>query len=390
MSRICYVRHKYYPNATPTRRNAEAAVAAGWDADVICLNNREYKRRETVNGVNVYRLPVDHRRASKLRYIFEYSAFFILAALQLSWLSLIRRYKVIQVDNMPDFLVFTALVPKLLGAKIELQILDHSPEVFMDGFRVGDKHPIVRCLRLLEKASAVWSDHVTVTQGASKKILVNMGVRPDKISVILNVPDEATFRKPEAAGSGNGRFRIMTHGRIVERYCIDTLVKAVPHILKEIPNLEVKIVGDGEGLPALKKLSGQLGVDGFVSYTGWLDAAEIPSHIAEADVCVVVIPAGANPAMPNKLFEYSALGKPAVVTSIPTIKQYYTPETVMYYQPGDEKDLARCVVALYRDPERRRRLGTGAADVYEKYRWNKTRGNYTGMLSGLLKEGAAS
>ena len=44
-------------------------------------------------------------------------------------LHLKHAYDVIHVHNMPDFLVFSALFPKLLGAKVILEVQDVSPEL---------------------------------------------------------------------------------------------------------------------------------------------------------------------------------------------------------------------------------------------------------------------
>ncbi|MFA5309038.1 MAG: glycosyltransferase family 4 protein [Dehalococcoidales bacterium] len=388
MKRILIIRHKNYPTAVPTRRNAETLAANGYAVDIVCLRDKGEQRRENVRGVNVYRLPVMHKRQGFRRYIFEYCAFFFLAFWQVTWLSLIKKYRVIQIDNMPDFLVFTALFSKLRGTKVILQILDHTPEVFIDGFKASPKHPAVRVMRLLEKASIWFANHVLVTQSTSKDMLVSRGVPEAKISVVLNVPDENVFKSVPPSSNGNGHFRLMTHARIVDRYGLDTLINTVPLLKGEIPNLEVKIVGDGEGLPRLKELTDKLGVNDYVKFTGWVNADEIPGHIAQADVCLVVIPAGANPAMPNKLFEYSALGKPSVVTSIPSIKPYYDDNAVAYYNAGDTADLARCIIELYKDPDRRAAMAASSSAVYQKYRWGNMKHEYLNAIERLINRGA--
>src|SRR5688572_8324413 len=115
----CIVRHAYYPD-THVRRDAETLARMGWDVSVVVLTRPGQPRRETLNGVRVYRLPVRHVRGSALRYFWEYIAFLTLAFLTLSALHLRRRLQVVEVDNMPDVLVFSALLPKLTGARILL------------------------------------------------------------------------------------------------------------------------------------------------------------------------------------------------------------------------------------------------------------------------------
>jgi glycosyltransferase involved in cell wall biosynthesis len=387
MKRICIVRHKYYPRGVPTRRNAETLVANGFTVDVISLRNKGEKSREVVRGVNVYRLPVMHKREGLRRYVFEYCAFFFLAFWQVTWLSLIKKYQVIQIDNLPDFLVFTALLAKLRGAKVILQVLDHTPEVLIDGFKVSPKHPAVRLMRVLQKASITFADHIIVTQSTSKAILMKLGVLETKISVVLNVPDENVFKSVSASVHHNGHFQLLFHGVIVDRFGVQTLIRTVPLIKDEIPNLEVKIVGDGEGVHPLKELADRLGVSEFIRFTGWVNPNEIPTHIAGADVCVVITPADTNPQMPNKLFEYSALGKPSAVPFTPTIKPYFDDNAVAYYTAGDERDLARCIIDLYKNPGKRARLAASSSTVYQKYRWDNMKYEYLNAFDKLINCG---
>ena len=54
----------YYPEDPRVRREAEALASAGHEVDVICLRRITESARETVNGVTIYRLPLDHQRGS--------------------------------------------------------------------------------------------------------------------------------------------------------------------------------------------------------------------------------------------------------------------------------------------------------------------------------------
>ena len=65
-----------------------------------------------------------------MRYLFEYGMFFCQAAMKVSVLHCRRRYRFVQVNTMPDFLVFAATIPKLLGAKVVLDLHEPAPELF--------------------------------------------------------------------------------------------------------------------------------------------------------------------------------------------------------------------------------------------------------------------
>ena len=75
----------------------------------------------------------------------------------MSYLALHRRYELVHVTSPPDVIVFAALVPKLLGAKIILDIHDIGPELYMRKLGVSKDKIMICCLRLLEKVSAKFS-----------------------------------------------------------------------------------------------------------------------------------------------------------------------------------------------------------------------------------------
>jgi hypothetical protein len=115
--RVCIVRQSDLYEI-PVRREAQALAKAGFDVEVICMENPERPRRSVIGGVAVTGLPAALRRSGRLRYMIEYIWFTVLVAGVLAARHLRRRYAVVQVNTMLDFLVFSAVVPKLLGARV--------------------------------------------------------------------------------------------------------------------------------------------------------------------------------------------------------------------------------------------------------------------------------
>ena len=386
--RVCLVRHWYYPHDNHLKRDAEALLASGWEVDVVCLRKKGETAREAVKGVQIYRLPVEHHRDSAWRYLWEYSAFLLLAFANLARLSLRRRYRVIEVSNLPDILVFSTLVPKLLGAKVVLYMREQMPETFASAFGAKERHPFVRILSLLQRLSMAYADHVIVPGKLGKEHFQAGGVPGEKISVIENAPDEDIFRPlAPSLPQENGHFRLVTHGTLLERYGVQTLLRAVPILAAEIPNLEVWIAGDGEYRPALEGLCRELQVEDRVRFTGWLPFQEIPKVISHAHVGVVALNYAAewlpNKWLPNKILEYLAVGKPVIVSGLETYKAYLPEGAALYFRPGDERDLARCVLELYRNPQERAALADRGQAIYEQIRWSVTKEKYLTIFEGL-------
>jgi glycosyltransferase involved in cell wall biosynthesis len=88
--------------------------------------------------------------------------------------------------------------------------------------------------------------------------------------------------------------------------------------------------------------------------------------------------------LPNKLFEYLALGKPIVVSAIPAIEAYFGGNSVLYYEPGNERDLASCILELYHNPDSRTLLATSGISEYQKYRWAQMKNTYLEAYEKLI------
>src|ERR1700674_1717066 len=94
-----------------------------------------------------------HKRTSALRYVFEYAAFFAMASSLVAWLHLRRRYSIVEVYNVPDAIVFVALLPRLLGAKVVLYMFEATPEMYVDRFELRPGGLVEKLLRWQERVS---------------------------------------------------------------------------------------------------------------------------------------------------------------------------------------------------------------------------------------------
>ncbi|MGZ6279555.1 MAG: glycosyltransferase, partial [Ktedonobacteraceae bacterium] len=193
-SRIAVISFDFYPFHPRVRCLSEAAVDAGYTVDVICLLQPNAKRFEVYNGVNVYRVPVKRHWDSPLfTTIFKWCWFLILAGTLLTWLHLKRPYNIIHVHNMPDFLVLSALFPKLLKAKVILDIQDASPELMVEKAK-GRLRKLTKLLALWqERISTAFANHVITIGWTLEELLLQRGVPKEKLTSILNSADPKFF-----------------------------------------------------------------------------------------------------------------------------------------------------------------------------------------------------
>lgn len=380
--RICLVRMNYFPEEAHVRKNAEALQAAGYEVNVICLRDRGERAREDVNGAHVHRLPLMHRRSSKWRYLFEYAAFFVMASWLLTWLHLRRRFALVEVYNVPDIIVLVALLPRLLGAKVVLYMFEATPEMYADRFDLRPGGIVERLLRWQERVAAAFASRSIVEGPYEREMRGDRGLDVSRIGVVMNVPEPHLF-----APKGEPRpdsFEIITHGSLLKRYGIQTLIEAVPLLREEISGLKVWVVGDGEYRRDLEALARELGVEDVVEFTGWVKHEEVARYIER---CFAGIVPMLYNQLPNKLFEYVAMGRPVVVGDVPSIRRAFADHEVLYYDTGDARQLAEAVLRIHRDPQGALEMAARARRTYQRYTWDVMREVYIRIHDELLPGG---
>src|SRR5205823_12472960 len=103
----------------------------------------------------------------------------------------------VQVHAPPDFLLASALVPRLRGAALVLDVHDLSSDMF--GMRYGDRPAatrVERALRAVERLAAAAADAVVTVHEPYRRELISRGVPGDKIAVIMNTVDERHLPAP--------------------------------------------------------------------------------------------------------------------------------------------------------------------------------------------------
>ncbi len=302
------------------RREREALLNEGMSVDLICLPENENEPADEIRGpLRITRIPIRHDRVRKAGYFRNYGYFFLRAFAALTARSFARRYDLVHVHNMPDALVLAALTPRLLGAKIVLDLHDPMPELYRTIYRLEEDSRMVRLLKRLEKWSIRFAHLVLTPNESFRKIFCARGCPPEKIKIIMNSPDEAVFKPvPAAAKATAGQrakpeFRLMYHGLIVERHGLDTAFEAVNRLAKDLPEIALDLFGERNAyLDRILADAKKAGLNGRIRYHGMRRLDDMPAAIQEADLGI--IPNSRTPFtevnFPTRIFEYLCLGKP--------------------------------------------------------------------------------
>lgn len=393
MATILMAAYTNYRRDGRVKREAEALVDDGYRVVFLACRQPGEPHRETIAGVDVIKLPtVGNDRTSMVAYILAYVSFFVMLSLHLARHPL--RYRLIHINNMPDFLVLAAWLPKLLGRPVIHDVHDLMPELFLEKFGSRDTSLFIRLLKMQERWAGKFATAVLTVEERLKDILSGRGISRQKIHVLMNVPDERIFKPRETRPPkpADASFVLVYHGTLARRLGLDIAIEAVAKARQAIPRLELRIIGAGEVRGELIELRDRLGVQSLVTFSdGFVPVERVPSVIDDADVGVVPlrVSSGTDIMLPTKLMEYVVMGIPCIVPRTRTIARYFDETMVEFFEAENVDSLADAIVRLYRDPERRSALARQATNRFGKtYCWSEQKKIYTSLVERLISASA--
>jgi len=391
--KIAMVAYSFYDWDNCVMRYAGALAARGDRVDVISLAKPNQLPAETVRGVNVFRVQgrVINERG-KWDYFWRVFSFFLRAIVLLTRKHWKNRYDVIHIHSVPDLLVFTALVPKLTGARIILDIHDILPEFYASKFKVSHQSFAFKSLVWVERLCAKFADHVIISNDIWLKKFIGRSAGPSKCSTVLNFPDPAIFRR-NGRSRDDGKFIMLYPGSLNRHQGVDIAIRAFHLIRNEVPNAEFHVHGTGTARDSLLQLVADLGLGDRVFIKDSVPLLEIAGVIENADLGVV--PKRKDPfgteAFSTKTLEFMSLGVPLIVSDTAVDTYYFNDSVVTFFHDEDEHDLARCMLTMYKHPEFRRELAANALEFVKKYSWAARKDFYLSLVDSLAgdREGSA-
>jgi glycosyltransferase involved in cell wall biosynthesis len=383
---ILMIAYTHYRTDPRVIRAAEAAVNNGFDVDFIALRREGDPREEMIRGIHVLHVnQYRYRGRGLFKYMLAYLVFFIRCFFKSAVMSIKKPYAVVHVNNMPDFLVFCTLIPKLMGAKILLDIHDPMPNTFASKFKSGDKGFFFKLLLWQEKLSAWYSDRVlTVHDPVKELILVKHGLPHDSIQVIANFADDQVFTLNPDYQAG-GKLRLIFHGTILERYGLRTLVQALS-LVRNRDKMSVKIIGEGDFSNEFKKLITSAGLENFVHFDNrFYPMHDIPRIISDANIGLVPLEISSitNYALPLKMLEYTSMGLPVITVRNAAISYYFDETDCLYYKPGDPESLRAVLDRVAEDPALLMHYHQKAVSIRGKFFWSNEKRKYISLLREL-------
>jgi len=346
--------------------------SAGFEVDVLCVRAAGEVVREVQSGVRVHRLPLGARRGSRLRYAYQYATFFFLVATSLLAAHLFRRYRIIHVHSLPDFLILAALPCRALGARLVLDLHESMPEIYRARFAAREGVFVELLTLLAQRVSCALASRTITVNPTIAAILESRGVPAARVVVVENSPDwslEHIGLLQEAIPDSAAEITIV--GGLNAERDLPVVLRAAQSLQDRV-RIRWRIIRPGEPgfVRGLRDQVRRLGLEGVVTIEDEVPAVMVPPLLARTTVGVVSYQR--NPlteiATPNKAYEYAVAGKAMVVADLEALRSLLG-DAARYYRPGDAEDLARNLGILLENPTEREHLGEAARERIQAHRW---------------------
>jgi glycosyltransferase involved in cell wall biosynthesis len=385
--RVCMITYSFYETDNRVMRYAETLAQRGDHVDVLALRRDGMPREETLNNVNLVRLQrreLNEKR--RLSYLARILQFLFRAMYELSTRHLHQKYDFVHVHSVPDFLVFAAWLPRISGTPVVLDIHDILPEFYNSKFGATSSSLTFRFLKGVERVSGRFSGHVIVANHIWQERLLSRSLEPGKCTVVLNSPDRSIFKKQTGRLARQERFSLLYPGSINWHQGLDLAIRAFGRIASRVPHADFHIYGEGPLKQDLVALVKQLNLEKRVLFHKPVALREMARIIEAADLGIVPKRSDnfGNEAFSTKILEFMAVGVPVLVADTLVDKYYFDDSVVRFFEAGNEQDLARCMLELIQNPDRRRLQAEQATRFIDKNDWTCRKHEYLDLVDGMV------
>lgn len=285
------------------------------------------------------------------------------------------------LEPRPDVVIATSpqffcgwagvLASRLRRRPFLLEIRDLWPESIaaVDAMR---SRTALRLLEKLERGMYRAARHIVTVGDGYRARLIERGVEPHRISVVMNGVDRTRFFPREADRDLAGRLGVA--GRFVVTYCgtigmahgLEVVLRA-GRLLIERGRRDVVflLAGDGARRRELRDAAARSGLDNVI-FAGRLDTGIIPEVLSLSDACLVHLRSSPTftSVMPSKIFEAAAMARP-VILGVDGFARTFVENAGcgVYVEPEDERGLVEAILRLAADAALRERLGRAGLDL---------------------------
>jgi len=347
--------------------------------NIVILSNNKSNRLsfEALENISLVRLPYWKFLGKKLNIIKNYplwfNPFWLFAGFKIA---VKIKPNIIHVHDLP--LMFLGLIlARILGIKLIYDLHENYPATSELWKKKGILSPITRNKKLAEwydRFSLRKSDSVIIVESEHKSWIEKNYQIFREMFIVSNTVDFDYYLNIKHESSILERYRsnyIVSYiGIISVERNLEIALEALKLVREQISNLLFVIIGSGPDLDRIRTLAHTLEVEDKIEITGWVPFEETKTYIELSNIGLITRSKNdwANTTTPHKLYQYMALGKPVISADADAIKRIVEETKCgVVFRSGNADDLARCIMEIYKNPDKYGKNGKQAAK--EKYNW---------------------
>lgn len=382
--KILYIWDADYPWDVRVEKICTALMKNDNEVYIAARNLKKLPEYENIDGLHVYRLR--SYRNNKINYALSFPAFF-----SPFW----KRFIDTIINNHGIQLIVVRDLPMALagiwaGQRHEIPVILDMAEDYValvrniwkarkfQGLNLLVRNPYLA--RFVERSVFKNIDHILVVVSEAVNVVAKGGGNPAKVTIVGNTPSLTAFDNSDIPMNNDirlikKRFSAIYTGGIQLGRGIQTVLAALPEIVKEIPDFLFVVVGDGYATEQLKKIIRERQLDDYVLWVGWIDRKKIFDYIKVSKLGLIphFVSDHVNTTIPNKIFDYMGCGIPVVSSDAIPMKRILEEERCgTTFKSGNPKDLARVILEIHK---KNNDFGQHGVDAVRKiYNWEEDSG----------------
>jgi|SRR5690554_469034 len=355
----------------------------GYDVVIVSSKEKDDEPSEIRNEFINYRIIKKYQGGSGLSYILYYLKFLLVCFIKVSGLSFKTKFDLVHYNNAPNFIIFSALIPKIRGAKIVLDNHDIFPHVFSSKF---NSRFLYKLALLEQTVSMKFADKIICADHNQKDYLIEEKIPSEKITVVLNTPNPNFFKR-KVEMSPNSKIKMIYHGTISERLGIDNILKAIKLVKPHLNDFQFHLIGTGDFLDKVKQLHKELELGELVNtYEKNIPVEELSHYLQKMDIGIIAnrVTTLSDYMLPVKLLEYVYSGIPVIAPYNSILERYFTKDMLCFYTPENVEEMAEKILFLYKNPHARKLYAEKALDFMKQYNYETEMEKYQHVINQLI------
>jgi len=373
MVKICHITTVHYPfDIRIFHKELKTLKKAGFDPVLIA----PWKRDEKIEGIKIKALSFPKNRFSRMVFLTRKA------------MKLAEREKAkIYHFHDPEFLPYALRLKRKTKAKVIYDVHEDIPKQILSKEWIPRffRPVISKIFDLYEKNISRKLDFIISAWEKIENEFKKAGIF--NIETITNYPIASEFEGVKAFPFSREKIRLIYVGGIKRSRGIKEMVLALRYLKEK--NIELLILGkfleksvkkEVEKLPEWEK----------VKFLGWVSRERLKKELSRADVGLYCLWPEPNHlwSLPNKVFEYMAVGLPVLASNFPITRKILINEKCgLLVDPLNPKDIAKKIQFLIEHRKIAQEMGeNGRRAVFEKYNWEKESKKLIKIYEKLLKK----